>query len=366
MAELLRTISIASTTAQESGGTQDYKGASYEKFISDIMYRSMRELYISVTDRSNLSSISCLPKAAFDKSPPFLPRTELLTFEEIERLSRLFVGRGVRKIRLTGGEPLLRNGIERVVESLARLETVEGKPVEISLTTNAVLLSQKAQALKDAGLSRIIVSMDGLSEARSISDHDLSVKTVLDGIVSASHAGIASIIVNMVVRRGANDHEIIPMAAYFRNSGIVLRFIEYRDVGNSNGWSMNYVVPVQEILGEINSLYPIRRVDQGYNATERWLYADGSGEIGVIASVTKSFCHKCTRARLSTDGKLYTCLFAICGADLRGPLRLGAADETLTDLISGTWKMRFDRYSQLRHTATLKPEGRIEMPHIGG
>lgn len=365
MTESCRTISIASATVQKFGGMQDYAAAPYEKFITDIMYRSMRELHISVTDRCNRHS-SCMPGAAFDKDRPLLPRTELLNFEEIERLARLFVRRGVQKIHLTGGEPLLRKGIERIVESLARLETMEGKPVEISLTTNAVLLSRKAQALKNAGLSRITVSLDGLSEARRSSDPDASVKTVLDGIAAASHAGIAPINVNMVVKRGTNDHEIIPMAEYFRNSGIMLRFIEYRDAGNSNGWSMNYVVPAREILGEINSHYPIRRADPGYTVTERWLYEDGSGEIGVIASVTKSFCHQCTRARLSTDGKLYTCFFAICGADLRGPLRLGASDETLTDLISGTWKMRFDRYSQLRHTATPKPEGKMEMLHIGG
>jgi len=330
----------------------------------------MRDLRISVTDRCNLRCTYCMPRAVFDKDHPFLPRTELLSFEEIERLARLFIQLGVQKIRLTGGEPLLRRGIERIVESLAKLNTREGKPVEVALTTNAVLLSQKAQSLKDAGLSRITASLDGLSEATfsRMSDSNVPVKTVLDGIFAAQQVGLAPVKVNMVVKRGENDHEIIPMAGHFRNTGIVLRFIEYMDVGSSNGWRMNDVVPAREILGLINSHYPIRQVDPNYTGevAERWHYADGSGEIGVIASVTQAFCHECTRARLSTDGKLYNCLFAISGADLRAPMRLGASDQTLSELIAGSWKMRFDRYSQLRHAATERPRGKIEMSYIGG
>ena len=356
------------------------------------MQRPMRDLRISVTDRCNLRCTYCMPREVFDENHPFLPRAELLSFEEIERLARLFIQLGVQKIRLTGGEPLLRRGIERIIELLARLNTREGKPVEIALTTNAVLLSQKAQSLKDAGLARITASLDGLTEEtfRRMSDSDVPVKTVLDGIAAAQRAGLAPVKVNMVVKRGMNDHEIIPMAEYFRNSGIVLRFIEFMDVGCTNGWRMDDVVTAREILERVDSRYPVRQIDPNYTGevAERWRYADGSGEIGVIASVTQAFCHECTRARLSTDGKLYTCLFAAEGADLRGPLRRGATDAMLTGLVAGHWQKRNDRYSQLRHAATedrgQKAEGsgqavgekqpagekaagkKIEMSYIGG
>lgn len=342
--------------------------------VTDTLMRPLRDLRISVTDRCNLRCTYCMPREVFDENHPFLPRAELLSFEEIERLARSFIQLGVQKIRLTGGEPLLRRGIERLVESLARLSTSEGKPVEIALTTNAVLLSQKAQSLKDAGLARITASLDGLTDEtfRRMSDSDVSVKTVLDGIAAAQRVGLAPVKVNMVVKRGVNDHEIIPMAGHFRNSGVVLRFIEYMDVGCTNGWRMDDVVPAREILAQINSRYPIRQVDPNYSGevAERWRYADGSGEVGVIASVTQAFCHECTRARLSTDGKLYTCLFAGNGADLRGPLRAGATDQALSNLITGAWKLRFDRYSQLRHAATGMPGEKsgekIEMSYIGG
>ncbi|MFZ2300826.1 MAG: GTP 3',8-cyclase MoaA [Gallionella sp.] len=343
------------------------------------MQRPMRDLRISVTDRCNLRCTYCMPREAFDKDHPFLQRADLLNFEEIERLARLFIQLGVRKIRLTGGEPLLRRGIERLIESLAKLNTNEGKPVEIALTTNAVLLAQKAQSLKDAGLARVTASLDGLTDEtyRRMSDSDVSVKAVLDGIDAAHRVGLAPIKVNMVVKRGVNDHEIIPMAGHFRNSGVVLRFIEFMDVGCTNGWRMDDVVPAREILEQINSRYPILQSDPNYTGevAERWRYADGSGEVGVIASVTQAFCHECTRARLSTDGKLYTCLFASNGADLRSPLRTGATDQMLGNLITGSWKLRFDRYSQLRHAATgrlpgektgEKPGEKIEMSYIGG
>lgn len=346
--------------------------------VSDTLQRPMRGLRISITDRCNLRCTYCMPRNIFDENHGFLPRAELLGFEEIERLAGLFIQLGVEKIRLTGGEPLLRRGVEHLIESLARLHTREGKPVEVALTTNAVLLSQKAQSLKDAGLSRITASLDGLSEEtyRRMSDSEVSVKTVLDGIAAAQRVGLAPVKVNMVVKRGANDHEIIPMAEHFRNSGIVLRFIEYMDVGSTNGWRMDEVVTAREILGQIDSRYPLVKLDPGHagEVAERWRYADGSGEIGVVASVTRAFCHTCTRARLSTDGQLYTCLFAASGTNLRDPLRLGASDQTLVGLIADCWEQRNDRYSQLRHAQTetpgeksgKEPGKKIEMSYIGG
>jgi cyclic pyranopterin phosphate synthase len=338
--------------------------------VADALHRPLRDLRISVTDRCNLRCTYCMPREVFDNQYAFLPRAELLSFEEIERLASLFVSLGVQKIRLTGGEPLLRRGIEYLIEKLAKLHTIEGMPIGIALTTNAVLLSNKAQSLKDAGLSRISVSLDGLTEEtfRRMSDTNVSVKTVLDGIAAAQRVGLAPVKVNMVLKRGENDHEIIPMAEHFRNSGIILRFIEYMDVGSSNGWRMDEVVTAKEIHQRIHQQYPLQPTDPGYpgEVAERWRYADGSGEIGVIASVTQAFCSECTRARLSTDGKLYTCLFATDGADLREPLRAGADDQTLNRLIAGYWQQRNDRYSQLRHAAKTATGHKIEMSYIGG
>jgi GTP 3',8-cyclase len=341
-----------------------------ERFIADAMQRPLRDLRISVTDRCNLRCTYCMPREVFDQHYAFLPRAELLSFEEIERLAKLFIRLGVQKIRLTGGEPLLRRGIEHLIEKLAKLNDTAGKPIEIALTTNAVLLSNKAQSLKDAGLSRISVSLDGLSEEtfHRMSDTDVSVMTVLDGIAAAQRVGLAPVKVNMVLKRGENDHEIMPMAEHFRNSGIILRFIEYMDVGSSNGWRMDEVVTAKEIFERIHQHHPLQAVDPGYpgEVAERWRYADGSGEIGLIASVTQAFCSECTRARLSTDGKLYTCLFATDGADLREPLRAGADDQTLNRLIADYWQQRNDRYSQLRHAATTSNRQKIEMSYIGG
>ena len=338
--------------------------------LADTLLRPLRDLRISVTDRCNLRCTYCMPREVFDENHDFLPRAELLTFEEIERLARLFVRLGVQKIRLTGGEPLLRRGIEQLIEHLARLETTAGKPVEIALTTNAVLLAKKARALKDAGLARITVSLDGMSDEtfRLMSDSDISVATVLEGIAAAQTAGLAPVKVNMVVKRGANDHEIVPLAAHFRNSGVILRFIEFMDVGTTNGWCMDDVVPARDILERIATYYPLEQIDPNYSGevVERWRYADGSGEIGVIASVTQAFCHECTRVRLSTDGKLYACLFADRGADLRTPLRQGAGDIVLANLIASHWQQRADRYSQLRHAATGLARPKIEMSYIGG
>jgi cyclic pyranopterin phosphate synthase len=349
---------------------------SEEPFIADTLRRPLRDLRISVTDRCNLRCTYCMPREVFDKHHLFLPRAKLLSFEEIERLAKSFIGLGVQKIRLTGGEPLLRRNLEQLIEMLARLHTPAGKPLEITLTTNAVLLSQQAQSLKDAGLSRLSVSLDGLSDEifRRMSDSEVPVKTVLDGIAAAQRVGFTPVKVNMVVKRGANDHEVIPMAEHFRNSGIVLRFIEYMDVGSTNGWRMDDVVTAREILEQLASHYPIRQIAPNYigEVAERWRYIDGSGEIGVIASITQAFCHECTRARLSTDGKLYTCLFATNGLDLRAPLREGATIQTLTMLIADHWQQRNDRYSQLRQAATelmitvTSSPKKIEMSYIGG
>lgn len=339
------------------------------------MRRPIQDLRISVTDRCNLRCTYCMPRAVFGERYDFLPRGELLSFEEIVRLAKLFIVLGVKKIRLTGGEPLLRRGIERLVSMLAGLQTAEGEPLEVAMTTNAVLLAQKAQALKDAGLSRISISLDGLSEPtfRRMSDSDVPVATVLEGIAAAQRVGLTPLKVNMVVKRGVNEHEILPMAEYFRSSGVVLRFIEYMDVGSTNGWRLDEVVTAQEILERISASHPLEQLDANYTGevAERWRYADGGGEIGVIASVTQVFCHSCTRARLSTDGKLYTCLFATDGADLRAPLRRGEADQVLNNLIANRWLQRDDRYSELRHAISpLEQEDRhgrkIEMSYIGG
>jgi cyclic pyranopterin phosphate synthase len=343
--------------------------------VADILHRPLRDLRISVTDRCNLRCTYCMPRAIFDKDHVFLPRAELLDFEEITRLARSFITLGVQKIRLTGGEPLLRRDLAQLVGMLAKLRTPAGKPVEITLTTNGVLLSRHAQSLRDAGLARLSVSLDGLSEDtfRRMSDADVPVRTVLDGIAAAQRAGFAPVKVNMVVRRGVNDHEIVAMAEYCRREGIVLRCIEYMDVGNSNGWRMDEVVTASEILERVAGRYAIRPIEPGYSGevAERWAYADGGGEIGVIASITRAFCGDCTRARLSTDGKLYTCLFAGNGLDLRTSLRGGASDADLAALIAANWQQRGDRYSQLRQAATepattLSGAKKIEMSYIGG
>jgi cyclic pyranopterin phosphate synthase len=339
-------------------------------FVADTLQRPLRDLRISVTDRCNLRCTYCMPRDVFGKDFVFLPRSELLSFEEIEKVAGLFVQMGVRKIRLSGGEPLLRHGVENLIEALARLHGVDGKPVEIAMTTNGMLLARKAQALKDAGLTRLTISLDGLSDETfaRMSDSDASVATVLDAIAAAQAAGLAPLKVNTVVRRGVNEHEIIPLVRYFRNTGIVLRFIEFMDVGSSNGWRMDDVVTAQEILGLINGNFPLRQIDPNHHGevAKRWAFTDGGGEIGVIASVSQAFCHDCSRIRLSTDGKLYTCLFATDGLDLRSPLRHKESDESLRRLIAKTWAGRADRYSQLRHAATERPKKKIEMSYIGG
>ena len=339
-------------------------------FVTDTLQRPLRDLRISVTDRCNLRCTYCMPRETFGKDFVFLPRAELLDFEEIERVARLFVGLGVHKLRLSGGEPLMRHGIERLIEKLAKLTNIDGQPVDIALTTNGVLLAKKAQTLKDAGLSRLTVSLDGLSDEtfKRMSDSAASVATVLDGISSAQAVGLRPVKVNMVVKRGANEHEVIPLLNHFRHTGIILRFIEFMDVGSTNGWRMNDVLTAQEILESIQAHYPIQAIAPNYNGevAKRWAFNDGSGEFGIVASVTQAFCHDCSRLRLSTDGKLFTCLFATNGVDLRDPLRRGADDEALRQLITRTWAQRTDRYSLDRHDGKALPGRKIEMSYIGG
>ena len=336
----------------------------------DTLQRPLRDLRISVTDRCNLRCTYCMPREVFGKDFVFLPRAELLSFEEIERVANLFVGLGVRKIRLSGGEPLLRHGVERLIEKLAKLQCPDGQGVELAMTTNGVLLAKKARSLKDAGLTRLTVSLDGLSDAtfKLMSDSAAAVATVLDGIAAAQAVGLAPVKVNAVIKRGINEHEIIPLVAHFRHSGIIVRFIEFMDVGSTNGWRLDSVVSASEMLATISSRYPLQAVAANYSGevARRWAHQDGSGEIGVIASVTGAFCADCSRIRLSTDGKLYTCLFATNGVDLRDPLRRQCDDETLKRLITNTWAQRSDRYSELRRTATMAPTRKIEMSYIGG
>ena len=326
--------------------------------------RPMHDLRISVTDRCNFRCVYCMPKTVFGRDYPFLPRQDLLTYEEIVRLARLFVDQGVSKIRLTGGEPLLRRDIERLIEQLA---TIPG--LELTLTTNGSLLATRARALRDAGLHRVTVSLDGLDDAvfKRMNDADYPVSRVLDGIEAAAAAGLAPVKVNMVVKRGANDGEILPMARHFRNSGHILRFIEYMDAGNANAWRAAEVIPAADVVTRIAAEFPLDPIDPNYpgEVAERWRYRDGAGEIGVIASVTQAFCSDCTRIRLSTDGKLYTCLFANQGHDLRHLLRDGTDDAQLTAAISNIWRTRDDRYSELRGAGLLVIK-KIEMSYIGG
>ena len=348
--------------------------------LGDQLGRPLRDLRISVTDRCNFRCSYCMPKEVFDKDYPYLPHSALLSFEEITRLARQFVAHGVQKIRLTGGEPLLRKNIEILIEQLAALRTVEGKPLDITLTTNGSLLERKAASLKAAGLQRVTVSLDGLDDTvfRAMNDVDFPVADVLRGIEAAQAAGLGPIKVNMVVKRGTNDHEILPMARHFKGTGIVLRFIEYMDVGATNGWRMDEVMPSAEVVKHIHSELPLVQLDPSApgETAERWGYADAhgkhdtaAGEIGVISSVTQAFCRDCNRARLSTEGKLYLCLFANEGHDLKPLVRANATDEQLASAIAAVWQGRSDRYSELR--ASLPPDAstggrRVEMSYIGG
>jgi cyclic pyranopterin phosphate synthase len=330
----------------------------------DTFKRPLRDLRVSVTDRCNFRCVYCMPKEVFGKDFQFLPRGEILSFEEIERLVRVFVELGVQKVRLTGGEPLVRRHIERLVEMLAKVSDLD-----LTLTTNGSLLAGKAQALRDAGLKRVTVSLDSLDDEvfKSMNDVDFPVARVLEGMDAAEAAGLAPIKVNMVVKRGLNEQSILPMARHFRGTGRILRFIEYMDVGSSNGWRLDDVVSAREIVATIDRELPLEPVEKNYpgEVAERWRYRDGSGEIGVIASVTQAFCADCTRARLSADGSLYTCLFATQGHDLRGLVRSDATDAQIADSIAAIWTARDDRYSELRSAETVGLK-KIEMSFIGG
>jgi cyclic pyranopterin phosphate synthase len=344
--------------------------------LSDTLGRPLRDLRISVTDRCNFRCNYCMPKEVFDKDYAYLPHSSLLSFEEITRLARIFVAHGVEKIRLTGGEPLLRKNIEALVEMLARLQTPDGKALDITLTTNGSLLARKARSLKDAGLQRVTVSLDGLDDAtfRKMNDVDFPVADVLKGIEAARQAGLAPIKINMVVKRGTNDNEIVPMARHFRHSGAVLRFIEYMDVGASNGWRMDEVMPSKQVIERLKAEFPLTAIDPNYagETAERWRYADGAGEIGVISSVTQAFCKDCNRARLSTEGKLFLCLFASQGHDFRALLRGDYSDAQIAAAVGPVWQARGDRYSELRAAlpADSSPADgtfkRVEMSYIGG
>ena len=348
--------------------------------LADRLGRPLRDLRISVTDRCNFRCSYCMPKDVFDKDYKFLPHSSLLSFEEITRAARLFVAHGVVKLRLTGGEPLLRKHVEALIAQLATLRTPQGDALDITLTTNGSLLERKAQALADAGLKRVTVSLDALDDGifRRMNDVDFPVADVLRGIDAALKAGLAPIKVNMVVKRGTNAHEIVPMARHFRGSGIALRFIEFMDVGATNGWRMDEVLPSADVIRRLRdefALVPLAHSARGETA-ERWGYAgaDGRhdpalGEIGVISSVTKPFCGDCNRARLSTEGRLYLCLFAANGYDLRQLLRGGASDDAIGSAIGAIWGQRADRYSELRASGRVDPhtgERRIEMSYIGG
>lgn len=340
--------------------------------VGDTRARPLRDLRISVTDRCNFRCTYCMPRATFDSKHAFLPHAQLLSFEEMARTAAVFVRLGVRKIRLTGGEPLLRKDIETLVAMLAELRTQDGEPVALALTTNGSLLARKARALKDAGLTRVTVSMDALDPAifARMSDTDFPVTDVLRGIDAAAQAGLTPIKVNMVVRRGVNDDQILPMARHFRGSGHILRFIEYMDVGSTNGWNMAEVLPSADVIARIDAVFPLTSMETVTlgRVAERWAYVDGAGEIGVISSVTHAFCEGCTRARLSPEGRLFLCLFASRGYDLRALIRGGADDEQIAATIAGIWSGRHDNYSERRlaNIGVAADEPRVEMSYIGG
>jgi cyclic pyranopterin phosphate synthase len=331
--------------------------------LADTLGRSMRDLRISVTDRCNFRCVYCMPREVFDAGHEFLPHSAILSFEEIARLARIFVGLGVKKIRLTGGEPLVRKQLHRLVAMLAEL------PVEITVTTNGSLLARQAKALKQAGLDRVTVSLDSLDEAtfQAMNDADFPVAKVIEGIEVAAAEGLTPVKINMVVKRGTNDSHLVAMAERWRGTGHTVRFIEYMDVGSSNGWRMDDVVPSAEVVRRISARWPLEAIGANYpgEVAERWRYLDGAGEIGVISSVTQAFCSTCNRMRLSTEGSLFTCLFAQSGHDLKALVRGGASDDAIRNEIAALWQRRGDRYSEIRTAETAKQK-KVEMSYIGG
>ncbi len=334
--------------------------------LLDHLGRPLRDLRISVTDRCNFRCRYCMPPEVFGDTYDFLPREELLTFEEIHRVAGLFIGLGVRKLRITGGEPLVRSRLERLVALLAQHRGIE----DLALTTNGYLLGPKAKPLKEAGLRRVSVSLDTLDPQlfRRMSGRELDLERALEGIAAADAAGLHPIKINMVVQKGVNDHEILRLAEFGRRHGYIVRFIEYMDVGNLNQWRLDDVVPADEIFTRISAVYAIEPLGASHKGevAQRFRYRDGGGEIGIIASVTRPFCGTCVRARLSTDGKVYTCLFAGHGYDLRGPLRAGESDAQLQDRLIGLWSGRSDRYSEERGSSQAQSQRKVEMHQIGG
>ena len=334
--------------------------------IKDQFNRPFKDLRISVTDRCNFRCTYCMPAEIYGERYEFLPRAQLLTFEEITRLTKVMVRLGAVKVRLTGGEPLVRNELEKLVGMLSVVDGVD----DLTLTTNAYLLPQKAQILKDAGLQRVTVSLDTLDDEifKHMNGRGFSTSKVLEGIDAAERAGLRPIKINSVVQRGVNDHTLVELARYFKDRGHIVRFIEYMDVGNRNGWKLEQVVPAEEIVARIDAVMPLEPIDSNYpgEVALRYRYRDGSGEIGIIASVTKPFCGDCTRLRLSPEGLIYTCLFGSVGTDLRGPMRAGATDDELETVIRRTWGVRTDRYSEERASMTEPAPSKVEMYHIGG
>lgn len=335
--------------------------------IRDTFNRPLRDLRISVTDRCNFRCAYCMPAEIFGEHYRFLPKAEILTFEEITRLTGIIVRLGAVKLRITGGEPLVREELETLIAMLRPIEGVD----DLTLTTNGFLLPKKAQLLKDAGLNRITISLDSLDDDvfRRMNGNRSSVQKVLEGIAAAEQAGLQPIKINCVVQRGVNDHTIVDLARWAKDKGYILRFIEYMDVGTKNGWRMDEVVPAQEIVERIDAVLPLTQTRRNYQSEValRYSYQDGAGEIGIIASVTKPFCGACSRMRLSPEGSIYTCLFATEGTDLRAPLRAGASDDEIEQIIRNTWGNRIDRYSELRSGQTDDDRAKkVEMYHIGG
>ncbi len=340
--------------------------------VQDRRGRPLRDLRISVTDRCNFRCVYCMPKQVFGKDFRFIPHSDMLSFEEISRLAHLFVSLGVEKIRLTGGEPLLRRHIERLIEQLVKLKTRDGRAVDVTLTTNGALLAEKAQTLFNAGLQRITISLDALDDAvfMKMNDVGFHVADVLRGIDVALSVGFSPIKINTVVQKGVNDNQVLPLARYFKNTPVIIRFIEYMDVGTTHDWTGQKMLPAETVFQIIDNEMPLEPLKPQYRGetAKRWRYCDGRGEIGIIASVTQPFCHDCTRLRLSTEGKLYPCLFATHGFDVRRMLREGCSDDAITTAITAYWHCRDNRYSELRGKSALLPinDKKIEMSYIGG
>lgn len=365
-------LAVAGARNIQPAAAHALSAAKLAERVYDTRARALHDLRISVTDRCNFRCTYCMPKDVFGPGYKFLPHDALLSFEEITRFARISAQLGVEKLRLTGGEPTLRRDLPRLIEMLAALRTPSGQALDLTLTTNGSTLVKQARALKDAGLQRITVSLDSLDDAtfKSMNDVDFPVADVLKGIEAAQAVGLAPIKVNMVVKKGVNDQSIVDMAKHFKGSGVVVRYIEFMDVGATNGWRMDDVVPSADVVRAISAWSPLEAVDAQYEGevAERWRYTDGGGEIGVISSVTQAFCKSCTRARLSTDGKIFTCLFATDGVDFRQMMRDGASDDEIAALLVGLWQSRGDRYSEIRTAATTleRQAKKVEMSYIGG